>query len=192
MLNLHGDQNFQAATKFRAGETDRAESSLIVETIEKPAQSDRLQQLLMLYQPTESDYAEPECRRKSEEKHRQFARCPIARPQMMGTLNVNGARYHCCLTEMSIGGFGVIVAGHRKFTPGTIGSLRTADMNYVVRISRLEERPEGIYVGLKQLEEVLDRQIRLPGEPSGLMGYLLAAVSGGLVALLTYFIMHGL
>lgn len=186
MLNPQSDLNSSTATAERTGPAD------VPTADHKSFEQHRLQNLLMLYRPTEADGVEPESRRAAEDNQRQFSRCRISHQQMMGTLNVNGARYHCCLTEMSIGGFGVIVAGHRRFITGTICSLRTADMNYVVRISRLEERPDGIYIGLKQLEEVLDRQVRLPGEPSTAMGYLLAALSGGLVALLAYFISTGM
>ncbi len=146
---------------------------------------------LMLHQPEEDTPPSTDTRHRSTEPNqRQFYRCPLPEEQSVGILNLNGHRFHCRIVELSIGGFGVVLTGKPQFALGSIGSLRTPSLNYVVSITRQEDRDGATFIGLKQLEEVLDSNQRLPGEPSSVWGYLVACVSGALIATVSYYFMN--
>jgi hypothetical protein len=91
---------------------------------------------------------------------------------------------------MSIGGFGVVVEGYPKFAHGAMGNLRAPGLNYIVSVTRQEGRPDGLYVGLKQVREILDHK-RQPGEAPPIVSYCIAAFSGAMIAMIAYFMMYG-
>lgn len=145
---------------------------------------------LMLHRPDESDFSQPTYRKTyNESDQRQFMRCKLTGEQTHGVFNIGGKRFPCRLIEMSIGGFGILIAGSPRFAPGAIGSLRAPNLSYVVSISRLEPGDGSCFVGLKQVEEVLDHSLRLPGEPTANAGYLISIVSGLMIAVLSYVLM---
>ena len=167
-----------------------------VSSVETPLPSNRsrAEQLhklsLMLHQPEEDSNCEPVTRNSQENNHRQFSRCPIAEERTTGILSLNSRSFNCRLVEMSIGGFGVVVAGNPKVTQGAVGSLRAPGLNYVVSVTRQEGRPGGVYIGLKQLEEIIDAR-HPTGEASPIVGYLIACFSGVLIATASYYFMYG-
>jgi hypothetical protein len=122
-----------------------------------------------------------------ERNQRQFARCAIQEQRSAGILTVNGRSYDCQLVEMSIGGFGIVVPGIPKLPIGADGRLRAPGMNYIVRITRQEMRPGCTFIGLRQIEEIVDPDPRLYDSNPSVVGYLLAAVAGALIATLMYY-----
>ncbi len=155
-------------------------------------QTDRLDQLsIHLYQQAEALSATKSRRRTLENNQRQFSRCPILEEHTTAALNLNGRWIECRLVELSIGGFGVIVPGQMQLKTGTVGSLRAPGFNYVVSVTRLESRPDGIFIGLKQLEEVLDQKQFRTGETSPLVSSLVAGIAGILIAAVSYYFITG-
>jgi hypothetical protein len=124
-----------------------------------------------------------------QNEQRQFSRCPMIADGTSAILTLNGRSYDCQLVEMSIGGFGVVIPGLPKLTRGSEGRLRAPGLNYVVSMSRQEIRPGGTYVGLRQIEEILDNPPYIPHPP--IVNYLIAAVAGGLIATLMYYFRVG-
>lgn len=145
---------------------------------------------LMLHQPDETD-AEPQWQKPLENNQRQYARCPIPQESVTARLNMNGRKFVCQLVELSIGGFGVVVGGQPNLTAGAIGLLSAPGLNYIVSVSRQEERPDGVYVGLKQIEEVLDDHPLTRAGSASPWGYAIAAFSGAMIATVAYFFMRG-
>lgn len=145
---------------------------------------------LALHRPKDSDFSQPGYRKTHDgANRRQFMRCKLTGEQTQGSLFVNGKCFACRLMEMSIGGFGILVAGNPEFAAGTSASLRAPNLSYVVQIARVENREGSCFLGLKQIEEVLDHSQRLPGEPVVEPGYTLAIVSGLLISVLAYGVM---
>ena len=145
---------------------------------------------LMLHQPDDSGDEIP-WKRPVEPNQRQFARCQIPQERATAKLIMNGRKFACQLVELSIGGFGVVVSGNPTLSLGAIGQLYAPGLNFIVSVSRHEERADGVYVGLKQLEEVLDDHPFGHSTGPTAMGYAIAAVAGALIATLAYFFMRG-
>ena len=124
--------------------------------------------------------------RHLEPNNRQFSRVPMTSKQNFGTLVVNRRTYQCRLVEISIGGFGILVVDPADFRNGTTGSLRVNGLNYIVSVSRVEKRSEGSFVGLKQIEEVLDHRHGLPGQPRASITWMLAGLSIALIGVLVW------
>jgi len=160
----------------------------------EPSRMEQLHKIsLMLHQPedpVEVSSVGQAWPATTENNLRQFARCAISEGQSTCLLTLKGRRYKCRLVEMSIGGFGVEVDGHPKFALGTTGNLRAPGLNYSVSVTRQEERPGGLYVGLKQVCEILDHK-RQPGEAPPIVSYCIAAFSGAMIAMIAYFMMYG-
>lgn len=149
------------------------------------SRTEQLEELLLsFHQPeTSVDTVIP---RSVEPNNRQFARCPILAQRTSAILTVKGRSYDCQLIELSIGGFGVIVPGLPKLAIGADGKLRAPGLNYVVNITRQEIRQGGTFIGLRQVEEIVDNDLFLPNGYSPVVGYLIAAVAGALIATLMY------
>ncbi|WP_010582498.1 PilZ domain-containing protein [Schlesneria paludicola] len=164
--------------------------------IEVPVQSpkSRSRQLhelsLMLHQPDEPD-TEPQLQKPLETNQRQYARCPLPQESVTARLNLNGRKLVCQLVELSIGGFGVVVQGKPNLSAGAIGLLSAPGMNFIVSVSRQEERSDGVYIGLKQIEEVLDDHPFSRAGRASPLGYAIAAFSGAMIATVAYFFMRG-
>jgi len=111
-------------------------------------------------------------------KQREFIRWPIAgeiTPADSTTLVVRGRTLACQLTEMSLGGFGVIAA-----QPIPVGNddpilLKTRGLDYIVLVTYQKPCDEGMFVGLKQIEEVLPDNTASPKSPPWLMTVAWAA-----------------
>lgn len=78
------------------------------------------------------------------------------------SLIVRGKMIACRLTEMSLGGFGVIAA-----QPIPVGNdvpirLRTRGLEYIVHVTHQKPCDTGVFVGLKQIEEVLPDNTAAP------------------------------
>jgi hypothetical protein len=195
-MNKHTIENDDTSDSIRADWYIPMEK-VVTTRIETPQEviASRMNQLhqlsLMLHCPDETPLIEEPTPKSIESNNRQFARCAIVEDRTTGILFMNGRSFDCRLVEISIGGFGVVIAGQPKFFPGTIGSLRAPGLNYIVSVTRQEVRDGGAFVGLKQLEEILDRKQRLPGQPSPVLGYLIAGLSGALIATLMYFFKFG-
>ena len=159
-----------------------------------PKVASRTEQLhelsLQLHRP-EADPRANEVRwQPTENNQRQYSRCSLSAEGTMAILGVNGRRHHCRVVELSIGGFGVVVQGRVELNSGTVCSLRAPGFNYIVSVTRLQTRSDGLFVGLKQLEEVLDHEQHLPGDPSPTLGYAIAGIAGTLIAVACYFFMN--
>ena len=144
----------------------------------------------VLQRPDETSSGVGGFRQSSGANLRQFSRCPISEDRTSAVLCMNGRRFDCRLVELSIGGFGVVVVGQPNFPTGTVGNLRAPGLNYVVSVSRKETRPGGMYIGLRQIEEIIEAQC-LPGDASSIVGYLIAGVAGMIIASASYFFMYG-
>ena len=168
-----------------------ATSPIEPQTNEVESRLDQIHQLsLMLHQPDELLEASLPFRTPTETNHRQYSRCPIAEERTTGILTMNGRSFDCRLVEMSIGGFGVVLLGRPALIPGTVGSFLAPGLNYVVSVTRVEGRPGGAYVGLKQIEEVIDSNGVLEPQHSTALGYVVAGISGALIAFLAFSFMN--
>ena len=126
----------------------------------------------------------------SSSNQRQYSRCPIPEERTNGVLTLNGKSFNCRLAEMSIGGFGVVIQGKSKFETGVVGQFRAPGLNYVVSVTRHEGRPGGVYVGLKQLREIVNHDHGL-GTTSSIVRYGIAGLSGAFVVMIAYYFMNG-
>jgi len=89
------------------------------------------------------------------DNNRQFARCPVP-DDPMSVLVVNGREIRCKLTEMSIGGFGIIVTRKLKIPQNSLAVLKTRGLDYIVQITHQKPTDNGaVVVGLKRVEEVV-------------------------------------
>ena len=140
-------------------------------------------------EPPETLWMDNSHRKVGGSNGRQFARCPIDAQQMPAILNVKRRRFDCRIVEMSIGGFGVILQRDLTLPSGTIGSLQAPGLNYIVNVTHQESRPEGTYIGLKQIEEVLDDQ-HFPGQPSPMVGYVVSSIAIGAIVAFSYLLMY--
>lgn len=151
------------------------------------SRTDELEQLLLSLQ--ESKYPPNAYSRRSDQ--RQYSRCAISEERTSGILTLNGRSYDCLLVEMSIGGFGVIVPGVPRLICGSEGRLRAPGLDYIVRMTRQEIRSGGTYIGLRQIEEILDSNPYYPNSHPPIVNYLIAAVAGGLIATFMYYFKMG-
>ena len=186
---LDAEQNFDpTSSSFLTSETRPA--CLVEESLSSTAKREELlhELSLVLHQPDETANAQPGFRQSTGSNLRQFSRCPIEEDRTSAILSIHGRRFDCRLVEMSIGGFGVVVTGQPKFVNGAVGYLRAPSLNYVVSVTRIESRPGGTYIGLKQVEEIVEPR-RLAGDASPIIGYLVAAFAGMLIATAAYVFM---
>jgi hypothetical protein len=145
---------------------------------------------VVLHRPDDAMEADTRDRPAAALNQRKFSRCEISQERPRALLTLKGRRIDCRLVEMSIGGFGVITAESLQLHPGTTGSLRAPGLNYIVGVTHQERCPEGVYIGLQQVEEVLEPG-RLPGDPSPVVRYLLAGVAGfGVIAMCYMFMFN--
>jgi hypothetical protein len=160
----------------------------------EPPSLSRVEQLhklsLQLHQPDDDAFSVSATRPSSESNQRQFTRCSIVEDRASGVLTLNSRSFNCRLVELSIGGFGVVIAGQPSFKSGTVGTLRAPGLHYVVSVTRQEGRPGGAYIGLKQLEEIVDSQHPMD-KTSPAVRYLIAGLSGALIAISAYYFMNG-
>ena len=156
-----------------------------------PLREKKLHELsLVLHQPDIENSASAVPRYTAESNQRQYSRCAVAEERTNAVLSMNGRQFNCRVVELSIGGFGVVIPGQPKFDSGTVGKLRAPGLNYIVRVSRQERREGGTYIGLSQLEEVVDHN-QSPGHTSTTVGYLIAGLAGAFVAVTVYCFMAG-
>lgn len=155
------------------------------------SRSEQLHELSLMMHEPEAESGPAIIRlRPSEDNQRQFARCPISQDGTPAILTVKGRQVGCHLVEMSIGGFGVVIAGSPRFECGTECQLQARGLNYIVRISRREERPEGTFFGLQQVEEIIHPRQYLTGQYPQSISLLVAAVAGALIVTLAYSFMN--
>lgn len=152
--------------------------------------TERLQELLHLLQENVPQ-TEDIISHSIMANQRQFARCAFSTAQSTGTLSINHRRFNCRVIEMSIGGFGVVVDGFMKMAPGTIGSLRAPGLNFIVSVTRQEPRQDGMFVGLRQLEEVVEPHQYGFGKTLPAINYVMAGLAGALVAVASIYFMNG-
>lgn len=150
------------------------------------SRADQLEKLLLAFHDPGSS-VDSVIRRTLETNHRQFSRCPLPARGTAAILTVKGRSYDCQLVELSIGGFGVIVPGLPNLAIGADGNLRAPGMNYVIKITRQEIRQGGTFIGLRQILEIVDGDPMQPNAHSPVIGYLIAAVAGALIATLMYY-----
>lgn len=125
-------------------------------------------------------------------KPRQCSRIPVAEKGAKAEFRVLGCTYPCQIVEISIGGFGILLPRLLSIHPGTLGHFQSPGMNYVVRVTRIEPRENGSFVGLKQIEEIVEKN-RFEREKSNpILGYCIAGVAGTLIAAFSHFYMQGL
>lgn len=162
------------------------EPSVTVPVHDALSRADQLERLLLAFHDPGVS-ADSAIRRSLETNHRQFARCPLPAKGTSAILTVKGRSYDCQLVELSIGGFGVMVPGLPNLAIGSDGRLRAPGLNYVIRITRQEIRSGGTFIGLRQVQEIVDGDSMLPNAHSPVIGYLIAAVAGALIATLMYY-----
>jgi|GEM_PF-3299379 len=191
-LHLAEEQTPQAIVDSTASTTEsEATDAPVAYPFPDIAQrTERLEELLQLLQETVPP-AEDIIRHPSIDNQRQFARCAFSTAQSTGTLTINHRRFDCRLVEMSIGGFGVVVDGFMKMAPGTIGNLRAPGLNYIVSVTRQEPRLDGMFVGLRQLEEVVDARKYGFSRSLPAVNYLMAGLAGALIAVASIYFMNG-
>lgn len=196
-LSHSQDQDFGSTLRllpFPDGESEEMPVSYPLEDslsgTDPMSQTDPLEELLLSMQGAETAAASV-VRRSVETNQRAFARCAILEQRASGILTVKGRSYDCQLVEMSIGGFGIIVPGIPKLPIGEDGKLRAPGLNYIVKITRQEIRPGCTFVGLRQVEEIVDRDPHLPNASPPVVGYVIAAVAGAMIATLMYYCKNG-
>ena len=86
---------------------------------------------------------------------RQFSRCPLSDDHSSTALVVNGRSIICKLVEMSIGGFGVITRQAVRVGDKDRVHFKTRGLDYIVRVTYQKSCDEGVFIGLKQIEEIL-------------------------------------
>ena len=106
------------------------------------------------------------------ENQRQFSRCPVDGDDSSAVLVVNRRPIDCRLVEMSIGGFGVITPRQLRVGRNELACLKARGLEYIVRITHQKRCDDGVFVGLKQVEEVLPDNSTSPESP----GWLTTAV----------------
>ena len=89
------------------------------------------------------------------ENLRQFWRCPLTGDDSSTVLVVNGRSIPGKLVEMSIGGFGVVTRQALKVGDDDHVHLKTRGLDYIVRVTYQKPGDDGVFVGLKQVEEIL-------------------------------------
>lgn len=155
------------------------------------SRSEELHQLSLLMQESDPESGPAIIRLpRPESEQRQFSRCAFSEEGTPAILTVRGRQVGCHLIEMSIGGFGVVIAGPARFDCGTECQLQARGLNYVVRISRREERPDGTYLGLQQVEEIIHPRQYLAGQYSQSISLLIAAVAGGVIMAVAFAFMN--
>ena len=87
--------------------------------------------------------------------HRKYWRCPLSDDPSPTVLVVNRRSITCKLVEMSIGGFGVITGKTVRVGDNDRVRLKTRGLDYIVRVSYQKPCDEGVFLGLKQVEEIL-------------------------------------
>lgn len=86
---------------------------------------------------------------------RQYARLPLSGEDSTAVLIVNRrSSISCQLTEMSIGGFGVVVPKQTQLAINDLVCLKTRGSDFIVRVTYQGPHADGIALGLKQVEEV--------------------------------------
>jgi hypothetical protein len=86
---------------------------------------------------------------------RQFSRCQLSEDNSSSKLVINGRSITCKLVEISIGGFGVITRKIVRVSDGDRVHLKTRGLDYIVSVSYQKLCDEGVFLGLKQVEEIL-------------------------------------
>lgn len=89
------------------------------------------------------------------ENQRQFSRCSFSGADSVAVLVVNGRSIPGKLVEMSIGGFCLFT--HQTIRVGSNDSVRlkARGLDYIVRVTYQKPNDGGVFVGLKQVEEIL-------------------------------------
>jgi hypothetical protein len=88
------------------------------------------------------------------QNHRQYSRCPLT-TESAAVLVVNQRKLPCQLTEVSIGGFAVIADRPLAELHEPLVCLKADGLEYIVRITRQEQRADGYLIALEQVEEVV-------------------------------------
>lgn len=88
------------------------------------------------------------------ENQRQFSRCPLTDSDSSTVLVVNGRTIPCRLAEISIGGFGVVTRQAVQVDCQDKVLLKTRDLDYIVRVTYQKPGDDGVFVGLKLVEEI--------------------------------------
>lgn len=92
---------------------------------------------------------------------RKYFRCPIEDSQQSVELTVGWRRVKCRLVEMSIGGFGVVAPKPIRVTGEQAICMKAGGLNNIVRVTHQEPCDDGVFIGLKQVEELLTNE-RMP------------------------------
>ena len=85
---------------------------------------------------------------------RQFHRCPLAAEQP-AVLVVDRRKIDARVIEMSLGGFGVMVPRSLPVIKDPLARLKVRGLDYVVRITRQEDRDGGVLLAVEQIEEIV-------------------------------------
>ena len=102
--------------------------------------------------------------------HRQFSRCPLpagSSPVETAVLVVGRQTITGRLVEMSLGGFAVLVPELLPETKEPLARLKVRGLDYIVHVSREEQRRDGVLVALDQVEELLPNNTVIPATPLG-------------------------
>jgi hypothetical protein len=102
--------------------------------------------------------------------HRQFFRCPIptgASSEGKAELLVDGRRINGRVVEMSLGAFGVMVPESLPTPKDPLVRLKVRGLEYIVRVTREEQRRDGVLVALEKIEELVPNNTMVPTTPLG-------------------------
>lgn len=147
--------------------------------------------MLSLEQANRAELAKDQQPAAKKSRPRQYTRLRVSRIDSTAQLHILGRNYDCRLVEMSIGGFGVFLPRLLSIHPGTLGQLCAPGMNYVVSVTRIEAKDGGVFIGLKQIEEVIaDKPFQLY-QRTPLASYAIAGIAGILTAVIAYYFMYG-
>lgn len=195
-LEIENDENRNAVSTIRLhccsdAERDEPEEPTVSYSMQDViSRTDHLEELLLsLHEPVSA--VKTSRYQSAEANQRKYSRCPIPEEQTSAVLTLNGRSFDCQLVELSIGGFGVVVPGKPRLARGAEGRLRAPGLNYIVGMTRQEDRAGGTFVGLRQIEEILDNDLYYSNTHPPLIGYLIAAVAGAIIATLMYYFKIG-
>lgn len=94
---------------------------------------------------------------------RQYHRCPISADHPHAVLLVDRRKLDCRLIEVSLGGFAIVASERIDNIQDPIGRLDAQGLSYIVRISRQEDRGDGVMVALEKVEELLPSTVSMSG-----------------------------
>ncbi|MBS0204666.1 MAG: hypothetical protein JSS49_17315 [Planctomycetes bacterium] len=98
--------------------------------------------------------------------NRHYHRCPLpdARPAV---LVVDRHNIDCWVFDMSLGGFGVLVAEPIPVMHEPLARLQVQGLTYIVRVTRQEIREDEVLLALERIDEIVPDPATIPATPLG-------------------------